>query len=190
MSRHHGRRYQPEVGMPQQAIRVDRAKVADLGLSVRDVTRLVETAIAGSQAGDYRAEGNSYRILVQLQDAERRSLDEVLDLTLTTPSGEQVALRNVVDTAFSRGPSVIDRKDQQRLAVEANVAGATWARSRATSRPASRYPAAAGLRPAWPAITRSNRSPSGICACPCCWRWCSSTWCWRASTSRCAIRWS
>jgi HAE1 family hydrophobic/amphiphilic exporter-1 len=113
-----------EVGIPQQEIRVDRAKLADLGLSVRDVTRLVETAIAGSQAGDYRADGHSYRILIQLQDAERRSLDEVLDLTLTTPSGEAVALRNVVETAFSRGPSVIDRNDQQRqVAVEANVAG-------------------------------------------------------------------
>lgn len=113
-----------DLGVPQQEIRVDRQKLADLGLSARDVTRLVETAIAGSQAGDYRAEGHSYRILIQLKDAERRSLDEVLDLTLTTSSGEAVSLRNLVSTEFSRGPSVIDRKDQQRqISVEANVAG-------------------------------------------------------------------
>jgi len=111
-------------GTPQQEIRVDRRKVADLGLSVRDVTRLLQTAVAGSKAGEYRTGGNAFRILVQLEDAEKRSLDEILDLALTTPSGERVALRNVVDTEASRGPILIDRKDQQRrVTVEANVAG-------------------------------------------------------------------
>jgi HAE1 family hydrophobic/amphiphilic exporter-1 len=113
-----------EAGIPQQEIQVDRDKVADLGLSVRDVTEILETAIAGTKAGEFRTQGNSYRILVQLKDAEKRSLDEVLNLTLTTASGEQVALRNIVMTKQSRGPVVIDRKDQQRLAtVTANVSG-------------------------------------------------------------------
>ncbi|MEJ2220088.1 MAG: efflux RND transporter permease subunit [Desulfobacterales bacterium] len=113
-----------EAGIPQQEIRVNRDKVADLGLSVRDVTELLQTAVAGSKAGEYRTGGNSYRILVQLKDAEKRSLDEILNLTLTTASGEKVALRNVVAYAPSRGPILIDRKDQQRtVAVRANVAG-------------------------------------------------------------------
>jgi HAE1 family hydrophobic/amphiphilic exporter-1 len=113
-----------EAGIPQQEIRVNRDKVADLGLSVRDVTQLLQTAVAGSKAGEYRAGGNSYRILVQLKDAEKRSLDEILNLTLTTASGEKVALRNVVATEPSRGPILIDRKDQQRrVTVQANVAG-------------------------------------------------------------------
>ncbi len=113
-----------EAGIPQQEIRVNRAKVADLGLSVRDVTQLLQTAVAGSKAGEYRAGGNSYRILVQLKDAEKRSLNEILNLTLTTASGEKVALRNVVAYERSRGPILIDRKDQQRMvAVRANVAG-------------------------------------------------------------------
>jgi HAE1 family hydrophobic/amphiphilic exporter-1 len=113
-----------EAGIPQQEIRVNRDKVADLGLSVRDVTQLLQTAVAGSKAGEYRAGGNSYRILVQLKDAEKRSLDEILNLTLTTASGEKVALRNVVSTEPSRGPILIDRKDQQRrVTVQANVAG-------------------------------------------------------------------
>ena len=113
-----------EAGMPQQEIRVERDKVADLGLSVRDVTQVLKTAVAGSRAGEYRALGNSYRIFVQLKEAEKRSLDEILDLTLTTSSGEQVALRNVVTTKASRGPIVINRRDQQRLVtIEANVSG-------------------------------------------------------------------
>jgi len=113
-----------EAGIPQQEIRVNRDKVSDLGLSVRDVTQLLQTAVAGSKAGEYRAGGNSYRILVQLKDAEKRSLDEILNLTLTTASGEKVALRNVVASEPSRGPILIDRKDQQRrVTVRANVAG-------------------------------------------------------------------
>jgi hydrophobic/amphiphilic exporter-1 (mainly G- bacteria), HAE1 family len=113
-----------EVGVPELDIRVDRGKVANLGLSVRDVTKIIETAIAGSEAGEFRVRGNSYRILVQLEDAERRSLEEILDLTLNTASGEQVALRNLVEAAYSRGPVLIDRKDQQRLVtIKANMAG-------------------------------------------------------------------
>jgi len=113
-----------EAGIPQQEIRVNRDKIADLGLSVRDVTQLLQTAVAGSKAGEYRTAGNAYRILVQLKDADKRSLDEILNLTLTTASGEKVALRNVVASEPSRGPVLIDRKDQQRLVtVRANVSG-------------------------------------------------------------------
>jgi HAE1 family hydrophobic/amphiphilic exporter-1 len=113
-----------ESGVPQHAINVDRQKVADMGLSVRDVTEVIETAVAGSQAGEYRVQGNSYRILVQLENAERRSLEEILDLTLRTPAGDLVVLRNLVDTRRARGPVTIERKDQQRIVtVTANVDG-------------------------------------------------------------------
>ncbi|WP_054030451.1 efflux RND transporter permease subunit [Desulfatitalea tepidiphila] len=113
-----------EAGIPQQKIFVNRDKIADLGLSVRDVTELLQTAVAGSKAGEYRTGGDSYRILVQLKDAEKRSLNEILDLTLTTAAGEKVSLRNLVNAEASRGPILIDRKDQQRLVtVRANVAG-------------------------------------------------------------------
>jgi len=113
-----------EAGVPQFQIRVDRDKIADLGLTVRDVTQALETAVAGSQAGEFRTGGNSYRILVQLKDAEKLSIDDVLDLTLSTPSGGPVALRNVVTAEPGRGPIVIDRKDQQRtITIQVNVAG-------------------------------------------------------------------
>ncbi len=113
-----------EAGIPQRVILVDRDKVADLGLTVRDVTRVIETAVAGSTAGEYRAQGNSYRILVQLEDAEKRSLDEILDLMLRIPDGDLVVLRNLVSAETGSGPVTIERKDQQRLInVTANVAG-------------------------------------------------------------------
>lgn len=111
-------------GTPQHEFILDRRKIADLGFTPRDVTGIIETAIAGSRAGNYHSEGNSYRILVQLKDAEKLSLDEVLNLSLQTASGETVALRNLVSTVSSRAPLQITRKDQQRqVTVTANVAG-------------------------------------------------------------------
>ncbi len=111
-------------GTPQHEIRVDRDKIADLGLSVRDVTQALGTAVAGSRAGEFRSLGNSYRILVQLADVEQRSIEEILDLTLRTSGDEQVSLRNVVEVVRSSGPLEIERRDQQRVAgVTANVAG-------------------------------------------------------------------
>ncbi len=113
-----------DAGAPQQEIRVDRDKIADVGLTIRDVTEALQTAFAGSRAGEYRAGGNSYRVLVQLEDAEKRSIEEVLDLTLGTPSGEAIALRNLVSAKAGRGPLVIERRNQQRLVtVQAGVTG-------------------------------------------------------------------
>jgi HAE1 family hydrophobic/amphiphilic exporter-1 len=111
-------------GVPQQEIQMNREKAADLGLSVRDVTEALQTAIAGSRAGDYRTGGNAYRILVQLADAQHLTIDQVLDLTLRTPNGELVALRNVVENQTGRAPTEIQRRDQQRMVtVNAGIAG-------------------------------------------------------------------
>ncbi len=111
-------------GTPQAFLRINRDKIADVGLSVRDVAEMVETAVAGRQAGDFRSQGNAYRIFVQLENADQRSLEEILDLTVTTPRGDAVVLRNLVDLERGMGPIVIDRKNQQRLlTVKANIAG-------------------------------------------------------------------
>ncbi len=111
-----------DIGIPQQEIHIDRAKSADLGLSVRDLLGVIETAVAGSKVGEYRVDGNSYRILLQLENAEQRSIDEILNLTLRSADNESVALRNLVRTESSLGPVTIQRKDRQRLvSVDANV---------------------------------------------------------------------
>jgi HAE1 family hydrophobic/amphiphilic exporter-1 len=110
-------------GVPQASFLIDQERVAQLGLTVRQVAETIETAVAGSRAGDYRPSGYSYRILVQLKDATQLSLDEILDLIVKTPSGEAVALRSLVKVVHGRGPVLIDRKDQQRLIrVHANIA--------------------------------------------------------------------
>jgi HAE1 family hydrophobic/amphiphilic exporter-1 len=113
-----------EAGVPQALFRIDRDKAADLGLSVRQVAQTLETAVAGSSAGNYRVEGDEFRILVRIADAERRSLDEILDLTIANDRGQSVLLRNIVTTQTNTGPTVIDRRDQQRInQVTLNISG-------------------------------------------------------------------
>ena len=85
---------------------------------------MIETAVAGSNAGEYRVDGNAYRILLQLENAEKRSLNEILDLFVRTPEGELVVLWNLVSSSRGQGPVTIERKDQQRIvSVSANVSG-------------------------------------------------------------------
>lgn len=112
------------VGTPQENLSIDRDKAADVGVSVRDIVEAIETAIAGSRAGEYRTGGSSYRILVQFRNAQELSIDDVLDVTVRSESGENVPLRNLVASDFGRGPVVIERKDQQRVVtVSANLSG-------------------------------------------------------------------
>jgi len=113
-----------EDGVPQEEILIDRAKAASLGVSPRDISRFIETAVAGSLAGEYRSEGLSYPIRVQLENARRRNIDEILDLALPAANGQPVALRNLVTVRTGSGPLQIARKNQQRvLTVQANIAG-------------------------------------------------------------------
>jgi HAE1 family hydrophobic/amphiphilic exporter-1 len=112
-----------ESGSPEEVIRVDRRKAADLGVTVQQVAELLETALSGTRASDFRSSGNEYRILVKLANAEQTPLDELLDLTLTNNRGEPVVLRNLVTSRAERGPTLIERKNQERVVmVSANYA--------------------------------------------------------------------
>jgi hydrophobic/amphiphilic exporter-1 (mainly G- bacteria), HAE1 family len=109
---------------PQQMVRIDRARAADLGVSVAQIARTLETALGGGGAGEFRAGGTETRIWVQLDDAERLSLDDILRLTLPGRNGEPVALRNLITFELGEGPTTIQRKEQQRIStVSANIAG-------------------------------------------------------------------
>ncbi|MCB9680569.1 MAG: efflux RND transporter permease subunit [Alphaproteobacteria bacterium] len=111
-------------GVPQVQFTVDRAKVASVGLTVRDVARALQVAVAGAQAGEFRRGGDAWRIFVQLDDVAHRTVDDILDMTLTTPDGAQVALRSLLASTPGRGPISIARRDQRRtVTVSANVDG-------------------------------------------------------------------
>ncbi|MCK9484251.1 MAG: efflux RND transporter permease subunit [Candidatus Marinimicrobia bacterium] len=111
-------------GSPEQVIRIDRQKAADLGLDVSRIGDALQTAVGGTQASYYREGGKQYKILVRLSEADRQNLNELLDLTVVNNRGEPVVLRNVVRVINQEGPVSIERKDQERIiTIEANFTG-------------------------------------------------------------------
>ncbi len=104
-----------EEGMPEQVIRVDRQKAADLGLSISDIGETLQTAVSGSQVSYFREGGKQYKIMIRLPEEDRNSLDKILDLMVLNNRNEPVILRNVVKTDEQEGPTLLERKDQERV---------------------------------------------------------------------------
>ncbi len=113
-----------EEGSPEQMIRIDRQKAADLGLTVSHIGEALQTTLGGTHASYFREGGKQYRILVRLSEQDRRDLDDLLDLTVINNRGEPVILRNVVNTIPQEGPVLLERKDQERIiTINANFTG-------------------------------------------------------------------
>jgi len=112
--------------LPQLRVIVDRDKAGALGVNVADVANTVSTAIDGSVASLYQdsQNGNSYNILVRLNESDRNRIEDVRRLTVNSSSGHLVKLGNIANVVMSNSPIEIDRKYQQRIIdVTANVAG-------------------------------------------------------------------
>ncbi len=113
-----------EAGSPEELMVIDRRKAADLHLTVQQIAEAFETCVAGTEAGNYRDGGDEFTIRVKVKDAERLSIPDILDLTLTNADGQPVVLRNVVRPQPRVGPTLIERKNQERiLVVLANISG-------------------------------------------------------------------
>ncbi|MEG1980700.1 MAG: efflux RND transporter permease subunit, partial [Victivallaceae bacterium] len=86
------------------------------------ITDGLRTVLAGSQAGNYRENGDEYKILVKVKDADLLNTKNLLDMTVRNEDGERVSLRNLVNTESTLGPVTIERKNQQRvITVSANL---------------------------------------------------------------------
>lgn len=79
------------------------------------VSSLIKTALGGRTAGNYREDGKEYSIVVKLKEADKLSIEEIMNLTMTNARGEQVVLANVARAFPGSGPLAITRKDQARM---------------------------------------------------------------------------
>jgi HAE1 family hydrophobic/amphiphilic exporter-1 len=104
-----------EEGRPELAIRVDRPKAALLGLTVSGVANTIRTNIGGTQAAMYRERGKEFPIVVRLRAEDRDRIDSVNDVLISTPQGQVLQARNLLDVNPQKGPTQIDRKNQQRI---------------------------------------------------------------------------
>ncbi len=113
-----------ESGSPEELVFVDRAKAADMKLTVSGIAGMLQTVLSGTKAGSYRESGDEYDIRVKIDNAEKMNIRGILDMTLVNMAGEPVILRNVVNVQPKTGPVRIERKDQERVVtVSANISG-------------------------------------------------------------------
>lgn len=117
-----GRSYQS--GKPELHIDVDRDKAARLGLSTAAVGSTVRTLVTGDTASRYRELGKEADIVVRLRPEDRSRLQDILDLSLTTQTGQVVPLRNVAVLSNASGPTALERLNRQsKITIGANVLG-------------------------------------------------------------------
>ena len=109
-------------GQPEQVVRLDRDRIAQLGLSIQDVGRAVQLSLGGGQAGSFREGGDEYTIRVRMQPEDRRTTQDVSNIILRTPEGETVPLSAVSKQERQRGPDRISRVNSQRVTyISANL---------------------------------------------------------------------
>src|SRR5690606_16721473 len=104
-----------EDGQLQRVVRVDRARLGDLGMGLRDVADALEHYVLGHVATRYRDEGDEYDIRVVLRAADRERIAQLPTLPLVAADGREVPLSAVARIEESNGPSSIVCEDQERV---------------------------------------------------------------------------
>ncbi|HEX2165527.1 MAG TPA: efflux RND transporter permease subunit, partial [Thermoanaerobaculia bacterium] len=102
-------------GQPEATLVLDRDRIAQLGLSIREVARTVQANVGGVEAGRFREEGLEYPIVVRLQPEDRLNSQDLRNVSLTTPAGASVPLSALVEWRRDRAPVSIERVDGQRV---------------------------------------------------------------------------
>ncbi len=104
-----------EAGQPEVQIDIDRLRTFDAGMSVAQVATAVRNSIAGVTDTKYREGGDEYDIRVQLEEADRNSVEQMRDLFIGMGAGDQpVQLQDVADIYLGTGPTKIERVDRRR----------------------------------------------------------------------------
>ena len=119
---------QPQVervsGLPQITIKYDRARMANYGLNIEDVNQVISTAFAGNSTGAIYENERRFDLVVRLDSAHRSNIDNVSELFIPTPDGNQIPLSQVATIAYETGPAQISRENaRRRIVVSFNVNG-------------------------------------------------------------------
>ncbi|MGI8494516.1 MAG: efflux RND transporter permease subunit, partial [Pyrinomonadaceae bacterium] len=111
-------------GLPQLQIKPDRAAIARYGINVEDVNNLVESIVAGKDAGQVYEGEQRYNLVVRLGEASSRDIETIKNLLVPAPNGARVPLSQIADIKLVEGPAQITREDtRRRIGVELNVRG-------------------------------------------------------------------
>ncbi len=102
-------------GKPEVGLDIDRARAADLGVSVQDIEQALNTLVAGQVASTFNAGDEQYDVRVRAQEQFRGTVEGLSKMTVPSANKRSsVGLDEVVHMRTSTGPSSVNRIARQR----------------------------------------------------------------------------
>ncbi|RUO36840.1 acriflavine resistance protein B [Aliidiomarina shirensis] len=95
------------VGKPYLELHLKRENIARYGLTIAAVQNTVATAIGGVEVTRSIEGRERYPIRVRYQRELRNDIEAMYDILVTTSSGAQIPLQELVDIRYTRGPQMI-----------------------------------------------------------------------------------
>ena len=113
---------EPIDGLPQLIITYKRNQIAQYGLNIQDINKLVNTAFAGQSSGMVYEDEKRFELVVRLANENRQEVEDVQNLLIPTPQGTQIPLYQIADVSIQESINQIQRDDaKRRIIVGFNV---------------------------------------------------------------------
>ncbi len=113
-----------EGGNPEVKVEVNRQRMADFGLAMAQVGLTLQTAFSGNSEAKYRDGDYEYPIRIALDAFDRRSVEDIKNLSFVNPLGSTVYLKQFADVRQGSSPTRLERRDRMTsLMLSAQVIG-------------------------------------------------------------------
>nr|WP_256557909.1 efflux RND transporter permease subunit [Marinobacterium sedimentorum] len=103
-----------KLNKPELQLVVNRDKVSDIGLEVDSIGRTLETYMAGRNVTRFKRDGEQYDVIVQIEDANRRTPDDLTNIYVRSPAGDMIQLANLVELSETVAPKELNHFDKVR----------------------------------------------------------------------------
>ena len=102
-----------KIDLPQAEFELDRERIADLGMSLEDVSRQLATLLSANYVNRFDYNGKAYQVIPQMEGASRTDPDALLQLHLRTPRGELVPLSAIATLKQHTAPRMLGKFQQK-----------------------------------------------------------------------------
>jgi cobalt-zinc-cadmium resistance protein CzcA len=105
-------------------IKINRDAIARYGINVSDVNDVIETAIGGKEASLVFEGERRFPLVLRYPVQYRENVNEIEKITLTSPNGALVLMRDLAEISIIDGPAQVSRESgKRRLVIGVNVNG-------------------------------------------------------------------
>lgn len=102
----------------------NRNKIAMLGLSFTDVAQSIQLAFNGNNRIDFMDGDDIFNVNVEMNDAGKKDIRSIQNLSLSNGKGGMVQLNQVADVEEITAPAILERTDRQNsITVTASAVG-------------------------------------------------------------------